>query len=82
MGRMQLGTSIDNTLRLAGRATVAASGCSPTSSRRPPERGYAYGDVDLWAEDGTLLATGSQTAIIKPPPVAWGLRGRPSSSTP
>jgi len=86
MGRIPFGTSLDNTLRLGARTNsewLLADIRPKTASR-----GYAYGDVDLWAQDGTLLATGSQTAIIKPPPVAWDLRhqvqsdGQASSSTP
>jgi acyl-CoA thioesterase len=66
LGRIPFGTSLDNTLRLGGRSSSSwvLADIRPSVS----SRGYAHGDVLLWAEDGTLLATGSQTAIIKPPP--------------
>jgi acyl-CoA thioesterase len=31
--------------------------------------GYAYGDVHLFSENGTLLATGSQTCVVRVPVV-------------
>lgn len=66
LGRIPFGTSLDNTVRLLGRqpsewvlADIRAKGAF---------RGYSYGDVDLWSQDGTLLATATQTAAIKPSP--------------
>jgi len=79
-GHFTLGTSLDNTLRFGGRAESEwlLADIRPSTA----DRGYAFGDVDLWAEDGTLLATASQTAIIKPRPAAWDARRQASSSTP
>jgi acyl-CoA thioesterase-2 len=69
--------SLDNTLRVARlvptewvlidiRVDVVANG-------------FGHGQVHLWAEDGTLLATASQSALIRPwagegyrPPAAFG----------
>ena len=28
--------------------------------------GFGHGTVHLWAEDGTLLATASQSAVVRP----------------
>ena len=70
-GRAGGGTSLDNSLRVA----------EPASSEwalldfRPHHAsgGYGYGTVHLWAQDGTLMATGSQSAsMITLPPEAVG----------
>ena len=29
-------------------------------------RGFGHGHIYLWAEDGTLMATASQSAMIRP----------------
>jgi acyl-CoA thioesterase len=68
IGRIPFGTSLDNTIRLLGRAPSewVLADIRPKGSFR----GYAYGDVDLWSQDGHLLATATQTAAIKPSPFA------------
>jgi acyl-CoA thioesterase-2 len=66
IGRIPFGTSLDNTIRLLGRSPSewVLADVRPKGSFR----GYAYGDVDLWSQDGHLLATATQTAAIKPSP--------------
>jgi acyl-CoA thioesterase len=74
LGRMPYATSLDNTVRLAARPGPTEwilADVRATAS----ERGYAYGDVDLWSREGVLLATGSQTAAVKSLP----LPGAPSA---
>lgn len=57
------GTSLDNTLRMAELARPAwvLVDVRPTAAAD----GYSHGDVHLWAPDGRLLATGSQTAVLR-----------------
>jgi acyl-CoA thioesterase II len=63
LGRRAGGNSIDNTLRIAHRA--------PTEWVLADVRvhavadGFGHGLVHLWAEDGTLLGTGSQSTIVR-----------------
>ena len=65
LGRRAGGNSLDNTLRVARRA--------PTDWVLADVRvhavadGFGHGLVHLWAEDGTLLATASQSAIVRNP---------------
>jgi len=72
-GRPMMGRSLDNTLRMASLV--------PTEWILVDIRMHAYVDglsqgmAFLWAEDGTLLGTASQTQTIKPRPageVLWG----------
>jgi len=57
------GNSLDNTLRVVTR--------QPTEwiladvRVHAVENGFGHGLVHLWAEDGTLLATASQSAIVR-----------------
>jgi acyl-CoA thioesterase II len=57
------GTSLDNTLRMVASREVdwVLLDVHPTAATD----GYGHGDVFLWAPDGTLLATGSQTAVLR-----------------
>jgi acyl-CoA thioesterase II len=57
------GTSLDNTLRMVELDDPAwvLVDVRPTAA----SEGYAHGDVHLWAPDGRLLATGSQTAVLR-----------------
>lgn len=63
LGQRAGGNSLDNTLRVAHRA--------PTEWVLADVRvhaladGYGHGLVHLWAEDGTLLGTGSQSVIVR-----------------
>jgi len=65
LGKRAGGNSLDNTLRVAHRvptewvlADVRVSAVAD---------GFGHGLVHLWAEDGTLLGTASQSAIVR----AW-----------
>ncbi len=57
------GTSLDNTLRMVERRRCewVLLEVRPTATAD----GYGYGEAHLWAPDGTLLATASQTAIVR-----------------
>lgn len=57
------GTSLDNTLRMVAwqQTDWVLLDVRPTAA----SDGYGHGDVHLWAPDGTLLATGSQTAVLR-----------------
>jgi acyl-CoA thioesterase len=63
LGRRAGGNSLDNTLRVAHRA--------PTEWVLADVRvhavadGFGHGLVHLWAEDGTLLGTASQSTIVR-----------------
>ena len=63
LGRRTGSNSLDNTLRVATR--------QPTEwiladvRVHAVEDGFGHGLVHLWAEDGTLLATASQSAIVR-----------------
>jgi acyl-CoA thioesterase len=63
LGRRAGGNSLDNTLRIASR--------TPTEWILADIRvhavrdGFGHGLVHLWAEDGTLLGTASQSTIVR-----------------
>jgi acyl-CoA thioesterase len=57
------GTSLDNTLRIA--RPVPTEWVLLDVHIHAVERGFAHGRVHLWAEDGTLLAIASQSAIVR-----------------
>jgi acyl-CoA thioesterase len=63
-GRYSGATSLDNTLRISGRTygewvLVDLHGESVHA-------GYGHGRAALWSADGQLLATASQTAVMRP----------------
>jgi acyl-CoA thioesterase len=64
LGRPVEGRSLDNTLRICHR--VATGWVLADSYVFSVHRGLAHGAVHLWAEDGTLLATTSQSCVIRP----------------
>jgi acyl-CoA thioesterase len=64
-GRLFEGNSLDNTLRMVRvhptewiLADIRVHGLA---------EGFGHGLVHLWAEDGTLLASASQSAIVRNP---------------
>jgi acyl-CoA thioesterase len=57
------GTSLDNTLRMA--RLMPTEWVLLDVHIHAVERGFAHGRVHLWAEDGTLLAIASQSAIVR-----------------
>jgi acyl-CoA thioesterase len=60
--------SLDNTLRVVGASNEHSDDWVLVDIRPgAAAEGYAHGDVHLWSRDGTLLATGSQTAVLRRP---------------
>lgn len=57
------GNSLDNTLRV-GR-TVATEWVLMDIRIHVVERGFGHGLVHMFAEDGTLLSTASQSVIVR-----------------
>jgi len=71
LGRRAGGNSLDNTLRVAHRAPTRW--VLADVHVHAIADGYGHGFVHLWADDGTLLGTASQSAIVRawkdePPP--------------
>ncbi len=65
IGQMPMATSLDNTVRFAAAAPPDADWVLLDIRAGAVQDGYGYGTVHLWAQDGTLLGTGTQTAIIR-----------------
>ncbi len=65
LGRRAGGNSLDNTLRVAHR--VPTEWVLADVRVHAVADGFGHGLVHLWAEDGTLLGTASQSAIVR----AW-----------
>jgi acyl-CoA thioesterase II len=65
LGRRAGGNSLDNTLRVAHR--VATDWVLADIRVHAIADGFGHGLVHLWAEDGTLLGTASQSTIVR----AW-----------
>jgi len=63
VGPLSRATSLDNTIRYA--AAAQSEWVLVDVHAHASEDGYAYGDVHLFSENGTLLATGSQTCIAR-----------------
>lgn len=63
LGRDVGGNSLDNTLRVV--RLVPSEWILVDIEVHALERGFAHGLVHLWAEDGTLLATASQSTIAR-----------------
>jgi acyl-CoA thioesterase-2 len=63
VGPLSRATSLDNTIRDA--AAEQSEWVLVDVHAHASADGYAYGDVHLFAENGTLLATGSQTCIAR-----------------
>lgn len=64
LGERLGGSSLDNTLRMV--SSVSADWVLVDIRPTSVSGGYGHGDVHLWAPDGELLATGSQTAVMRP----------------
>jgi acyl-CoA thioesterase-2 len=64
LGQRAGGNSLDNTLRVARR--VPTEWLLLDVRVHAVADGYGHGLVHMWAEDGTLLATASQSAIVRP----------------
>ena len=65
LGRHVGGNSLDNTLRVV--RLVPSEWVLIDIEVHALERGFCHGLVHLWAQDGTLLATASQSTIAR----AW-----------
>ncbi len=63
LGRQIGGNSLDNTLRVV--RLVPTEWVLVDIEVHALERGFAHGLVHLWAQDGTLLATASQSTIAR-----------------
>jgi acyl-CoA thioesterase len=63
LGRWSGGTSLDNTIRVVRR--VPTEWVHLDIRVQAVASGYGHGLVHLWAEDGTLLGTASQTAVVR-----------------
>jgi acyl-CoA thioesterase len=71
LGRRAGGNSLDNTLRVAHR--VPTDWVLADIRVHAVADGFGHGLVHLWAEDGTLLGTASQSTIVR----AWRDRPEP-----
>ena len=65
LGHRAGGNSLDNTLRVASRAPT--DWILADIRVHAVAHGFGHGLVHLWAEDGTLLGTASQSTIVR----AW-----------
>ena len=63
LGRHAGGNSLDNTLRIV--RIVPAEWVLLDIQVHAIGNGFGHGLVHLWAEDGTLLATASQSTIVR-----------------
>jgi acyl-CoA thioesterase len=63
LGEMAGGNSLDNTLRVV--QLVPTEWVLVDIHVHAVERGFGHGLVHLWAQDGTLLATASQSCIVR-----------------
>lgn len=72
LGARAGGNSLDNTLRIASR--VPTDWILADIRVHAIEDGFAHGLVHLWAEDGSLLGTASQSTIVR----AWREDRRPA----
>jgi len=63
LGAMAGGNSLDNTLRIG--QLVPTEWVLLDVRIHAVRNGFGHGDVHLWADDGTLLATASQSTIVR-----------------
>jgi acyl-CoA thioesterase len=63
LGRMGGGNSLDNTLRVA--RIVPTEWVLIDVRMHSVRNGFGHGLVHLWAQDGTLMATASQSTIVR-----------------
>lgn len=64
LGERLGGSSLDNTLRMV--ASTSADWVLVDLRPTAAAEGYGHGHVHLWTPDGQLLATGAQTATLRP----------------
>ncbi len=65
LGQVVHCTSIDNTIRIASRSSSEWVLCD--NRIQYVGDGFGYGTVNMWSETGLLLATASQTMIVRMP---------------
>ena len=63
MGQPYVGNSLDNTVRVG--KLVSTPWVLLSINIQQVSRGFGYGRAELWAQDGTLLAETSQSAILR-----------------
>lgn len=63
-------TSLDNTIRIANRKDSNWVLCDNRIDF--VGNGFGYGHVNMWSDDGTLLATASQSMIVREPSALLG----------
>ena len=63
LGLLAGGNSLDNTLRVA--RLVPTEWVMLDIRVHAVDHGFGHGLVHLWAQDGTLLATASQSCIVR-----------------
>jgi acyl-CoA thioesterase len=64
LGQHVTGSSLDNTLRVC--TLVPTEWVLIDVRVHAIARGFGHGRVELWSEDGTLLATASQSCVVRP----------------
>ena len=62
-GKFGGGSSLDNTLRICRLVPTDWVLCDIKISAAA--RGFAHGDIQMYAEDGTLMATGGQSVMLR-----------------
>ncbi len=63
LGRWAGGNSLDNTIRVVRPVPTEWVLCDIRI--HAVQRGFAHGRIHLWSQDGVLMATGSQSAIVR-----------------
>jgi acyl-CoA thioesterase len=63
LGRWAGGNSLDNTIRILRPTPTAWVLCD--IQIHGVHAGFAHGQIHLWSEDGVLMATGGQSAIVR-----------------
>lgn len=69
MGRIMHCTSLDNTIRFGRLEPTGWVLCD--NRMEYAGNGFGHGTVHLWSEAGTLLATASQSMIVRDPQLGW-----------
>jgi len=64
LGEFVSGRSLDNTVRVC--SLVPTEWVLIDVQVHAIEHGFGHGEVNLWAEHGTLLATAGQTCVVRP----------------
>ncbi|HEX2040842.1 MAG TPA: acyl-CoA thioesterase [Acidimicrobiales bacterium] len=65
LGQRAGGTSLDTTLRVVRAPRRSPEWLLLDVHVAAVERGVAHGHLDMWTEDGTLLATAAQSAVVR-----------------